>query len=199
MTDTGRRTFLKQSTIALSGLAVGACSGREHDPDGLAIDPRLLRVVGHLVLPTELREEGVERAVVGFESWLDGFEPVAELPHGYGSQEIRFGPPDPGPRWGAQLEALEIEAGKRFGTGYADIGEHEQRRLLERQLAAVTAAAEELPGQPARAEHVAVGLLAWFYGSPEATDLCYGRRIGARTCRPLAAASEEPALLGDGT
>jgi hypothetical protein len=199
MSDTGRRTFLKQSTIALSGLAVGACSGREDEPEAVTIDAGLLRAVGRLVLPTELGEGGVERAVSGFESWLLEFEPVAELPHGYGSPEVRYGPPDPGPRWGAQLEALEIEASKRFGAGYAELDQLGQQALLERQLAAVAAAPEELPGQSARAEHVAVGLLVWFYGSSDATDLCYGRRIGAFTCRPLAAAPEEPTLLGDGT
>jgi hypothetical protein len=199
MSDTGRRAFLKQSTIALSGLAVSGCSPRESEHEGSGLDPRLLRAIGRLALPGELKEDGVERAVAGFESWLLEFEPVAELPHGYGSQEIRYGPPNPVPRWGAQLEALEIEAGKRFGAGYAELDQPRQERLLERQLVAVTEETEGLPGQPARADHVAVGLLAWFYGTSEATDLCYGRQIGAFTCRPLAAAPDEPAALGDGT
>lgn len=199
MSDTGRRAFLKQSTIALSGLAVGGCTGPESGAASRAVDARLLRAVGRLALPSEMGEDGVERAVAGFESWLAGFEPVAELPHGYGSGDIRYGPPDPGPRWGAQLEALDLEAVKRFGVGYAELDAPRQRRLLEGQLRAVASDTDALSGQPARGEHVAVGLLSWFYGSSEATDLCYGRRIGAFTCRPLAAAPDEPVPLGDGT
>ena len=207
MSDKGRRAFLKQSTIALSGLAVGACREPGAEPGtglgeagpGPRLDPSLLRAVARVALPAELGEERTERAVTGFESWVEAFEPVAELPHGYGEQEIRYGPPDPAPRWRAQLEALELEARKRFGSDYSDLDSARGRGLLERQLGGSGSAPETLPGQPARADHVAVGLLAWFYGSSEATDLCYGRRIGPLTCRPLAAAPDEPTPLGDGT
>jgi hypothetical protein len=199
MNDLGRRTFLKRSAVALGGVAVGGCAEPPADSTRAALDARLVRAVSRLVLPSELGDERLERSILGFEEWLDGFDPVAELPHGYGSQEIRYGPPDPAPRWTAQLEALDLEAKKRFGKGFTSLDVPRQRELLERQLSATDPGTDELPGQPARAEHVAVGMLAWFYGTSEATDLCYERRIGAFTCRPLAAAPDEPVPRADGT
>jgi len=53
---------------------------------------------------------------------------------------------------------------------------------------------EGLPA-PARAPHVALGLLAHFYGTPRATDLCYGRLIRKETCRGLTGVAELPPLL----
>jgi hypothetical protein len=42
------------------------------------------------------------------------------------------------------------------------------------------------------ANHVAVALLAHFYESPGAADLCYEAQIGRQTCRPLAAQAAKP-------
>ena len=44
----------------------------------------------------------------------------------------------------------------------------------------------------AGASHVALALLAHFYGSSAANDLCYGAQIGKSTCRPLAASPHAP-------
>jgi hypothetical protein len=45
------------------------------------------------------------------------------------------------------------------------------------------------------ASHVALGLLAFYYSSSEAADLCYGSQIGRETCRPLATAPRKPLPL----
>ncbi|HEV8611963.1 MAG TPA: hypothetical protein VGQ73_00545, partial [Gemmatimonadales bacterium] len=70
--------------------------------------------------------------------------------------------------------------------------------MAERQ-ALVRAALEgqRFGGLPAldRAPHLSIGLLAFFYGSPEANDLCYQARIGNQTCRPLGASAERPLPL----
>ncbi len=50
-------------------------------------------------------------------------------------------------------------------------------------------------GSVGRAPHIAVALLAHFYASPEATDLCYQVKIGKETCRPLASSSRQPLPL----
>jgi len=42
------------------------------------------------------------------------------------------------------------------------------------------------------ASHVALALLAHFYDSPGAADLCYEAQIGRQTCRPLAAQANKP-------
>ncbi len=49
-----------------------------------------------------------------------------------------------------------------------------------------------------RTRHVAVGLLAYFYATPAATDLAYRAKISRHTCRPLAYASRRPRPLEDG-
>jgi hypothetical protein len=46
-----------------------------------------------------------------------------------------------------------------------------------------------------RAPHIAVGLLAHFYSSAAAQDLCYRARIGKGTCRPLAESPRRPLPL----
>jgi hypothetical protein len=56
------------------------------------------------------------------------------------------------------------------------------------------AGGDALPGV-AQAEHVALALLAHFYESPEANDLCHERAIGRSLCRPLAAQADAPAPL----
>jgi hypothetical protein len=44
----------------------------------------------------------------------------------------------------------------------------------------------------AEASHVAVALIAHFYDSSEANDLCYEAKIGKATCRPLEASARKP-------
>src|SRR5437867_2683704 len=107
-----RRRFLKQSAAALT--AAGAlpvpvelfAQAQRAKP---AIPQESLLALAEVVLPvSELGKEGTAKVLSGFQAWLDGFEPAAELDHPYlSSSEIQYGPPDPRPRWQAQLEALD--------------------------------------------------------------------------------------------
>ncbi len=193
-----RRTFLKQSAAAASALALGCAPEGAERASGTAAPPPLprepLRAVAATVLPSEVGPEGPARIADEFEAWLAGYAPVSEQVHGYGTQEIRYGPPAPGPRWSAQLEALDSEARARHGRPFASLAPAERRALLETALAQAEGGLADRPAA-LTADHVAVGLLSFFYGSPEAADLCYGRRIGAGTCRPLEASGERPERL----
>lgn len=191
-----RRSFIKHSAAAVSGLTLSGCTtGEGPAPSpGAAARATLgdtLEAVGRVVLPAaELGDAGIASVVSGFRSWLEGFEPVAELDHVYiYTDEIPYGPPDPAPRWASQLEALELESKKRFDAPFGDLSEDDRRAMIARQLPRNLSAS--LP-DAAEAEHVAIGLLAYFYQSSEANDLCYGRAIEKRTCRGLDTASEEP-------
>lgn len=195
-----RRTFIKRSGAAVGvaltgGVAAGDQAGAD-DGGGRtgrapALDPTVLRAVADVVLPAELSAVEREEAVADFEDWAAGYEPVAEMNHGYGTSEIRYGPPDPVPGWTAQLEALDLEARRRTGTAFADLDATAKRELLERQdLDRGTG----LPN-PLRADHVAVALMAHWFGSPRATDLCYRRRIGVQLCRGIDNAPEEPEAI----
>ena len=197
-----RRTFLKQSGAALSAAAVGAglpsrvdggLGGTDSasEPTARRLDTELLRAVAEVVLPSEVGEAGRVEAVASFAAWADAYEPVAELNHGYGTSEIRYGPPDPVPAWTAQLEALELEARQRAGSSFAALDLARRRDLI---------ASQDLDGgsslpSPLRARHVAVALMAHWFASPEAVDRCYGRRIAERACRGIDSAPDEPRTL----
>lgn len=140
-----------------------------------------------------LGDAGLTRVVGDFLTWLDGFEPVSERDHLYDSADILYGPPDPAPLWGAQLDALNIEATKRFAASYTEIGEDRQKEILERQLP--DHLPEDMPYAGA-ATHVAIGLIAWFYATPEGNDLALQAKIGRQTCRGLESGRDKPAPLG---
>ena len=193
-----RRRFLKTSGAVVAAVAApagaAAESGQEPRPLSLSLDLPLLHAFAEAVLPEEIGREGVEDALRDFVTWMNGFEPVAELPHPYlSSVEVRYGPPHPAPRWASQLQALDLLATKQHGSGLAELPLDERRDLIAADLERHDAG-EDLP-RPAYAGHVAVGLLARFYSRPQAADLAYGARINARACRDLASGAVLPAPL----
>ena len=152
----------------------------------------LLDAVGAVVLPAELGDEGRAQAVADFAAWVRDYRAVPELNHGYGTHEIRYGPPDPAPGWRAQLDALDLEAHRRHGAPFAEIDGPARHDLVTAAMAAEGGTG--LPS-PLRARHVATALMAHWFGSSEAVDLCYGRRVSPRTCRNLERSSAEPEAL----
>lgn len=196
-----RRTFLKTTGAALGAAAVAtsavatSCApdaGPSGAPAGArGLDPALLRAVAVLTLPSEVGDAGREQAVQEFERWATAYEPVPELNHGYGTSEIRYGPADPLPGWAAQLQALDLEATKRTGSGFAALDRGAADAMLRRHIGDPGAG---MPA-PLRADHVAVALLAWWLSTPEATDRCYGVRISPETCRGIETAPREPEAI----
>ena len=196
MADNPRRRFLKASASVISGLTLGSCvDERGADPaTSGGLDRSTLEALGHIVLPrSTLGETGITRVVGDFLTWLNGFEPVAERDHSYDSIEVLYGPPDPAPLWRGQLEALTIEATKRFEAPYTQISEARQKEILERQLPKHLP--EDMP-YAGSATHVAIGLIAWFYATPEASDLALQAKIGRQSCRGLETGPDKPATMG---
>jgi hypothetical protein len=197
MSEHARRTFLKTGAALASGLALPGCvpETSKETRAASAGGAETLQAVAGIVLPAaSLGEEGVRRVVEGFRKWLDELEPVAELDHAYiFTDEILYGPPDPEPLWRAQLEALELEAEKRHEASFALIPREEQEAILKRQLPPNPAAGLS---EPARAPHVALGLLAYFYQTSEANDLCYEKAIEKTTCRGVESGAVEPPARG---
>jgi hypothetical protein len=191
--DNARRTFMKTGAALASALALPSCAPEtsKEAPAAPSGRPETLSAVAGIVLPAaSLGEEGVRQVVEGLRKWLDELEPVAELDHAYiFTDEILYGPPDPEPLWTAQLEALELESEKRHEASFAAIPREEQEALLRRQLP--PSPGSSLP-DPARAPHVALGLLAYFFQSSEANDLCYERAIERTTCRGVESGAVEP-------
>jgi len=160
--------------------------------EALATEPRVLRALAEVVLPAELGDDGIERATRAFQEWIAGYRAGAELVHGYGTSRLRFSGPTPATRWSAQLDALETSARRRHGASFADLAREPRLTLVREELA--TDRMERLPSV-AQARHVALALLAHFYDSPAATDLCYEARIARNACRPLAESPRRPVPL----
>jgi hypothetical protein len=184
-----RRTFFRSLA---GGLCAALVLPRRLWSQALQRIPHVpLLAIGQSVLPAELGTEGKERIVEGFQQWVDDFRPEPELASGWGSAEIPHGPPDPTQRWIEQLEQLDGLAVQRHDIAFADLAGAERLTLLRN-----TITEDSLPlRSPAEARHVAVGLLAFFYRSPEATNLCYRAAIHSQSCRNLSAAREKPASL----
>lgn len=185
MSQLDRRQFVQSAALALPVIAMG----RQRDAGRPALDPALLRALGEVVLPAELGSNGMRRIIEGFDAWTAGYRPAAELVHGYGTGEIAHAPPNPRARWTAQLVALDRRAHETHGAGFADLPPVDRHGLVH---SALEHAPARLPSMVADAEHVAVALLAFFYDSPEATDLCYRAQIGKNGCRELSRAPEKP-------
>ena len=188
MSSTTRRRFV----LGLAGLLpLPFVARRLHVLAVRDLDPLLLRGLGRIVLPSELGAAGIERTVAGFERWLVGYREGGELLHDYGSGEIRKTGPSPALRWANQLGGLDAAA-RQQGKSFITLDPKRQEELVRAALAGTKLG--NLPPVD-RAPHVAVGLLAWFYGGPEAADLCYGVRIGRNGCRPLAESARAPVPL----
>ena len=185
-----RRNFLKTTGAAVSAVAVGACrpASSPVPASPRALSPEVLRAIAPVVLPSELGDEGQKAAIRDFERWVEAYEAVPELDHGYGTAEIRYGPGDPAPAWQSQLEALETESQKRFARGFPELDESDREWLLRRHVS------DEGPGMPPplAARHVAVALLSHWLRSPDATDRCYNAEISPLTCRGVPGVSQEP-------
>ena len=152
--------------------------------DELASDPDTLHSLAEAVLPSELSATQLGAIVAGFQRWIAGYRDNAELLHGYGTSALERARPTPATRWAAQLQSL--------GRPFAQASIPERQRIVQRELD--TLKAERIP-PIGRAPHVALAVLAHFYGSADATDLCYRASIGKQTCRPLAAQARRPLPL----
>lgn len=197
-----RRAFLKRSAAVVSA-AVLADGVEWSRAAGLSaqepragtspqpLDPDLLRAVGEATLPESLGPDGRERAVRAFELWWEAFEPNAELTHPYGGWVIAVGPPDREPEWSAQLVELDRAARARHDVRFADATVDQRRTLLAERI---TDAGDSFP-RPAWAEHVAVALMAHYFGSADASNRCYGVEIDKLTCRSTESAGRVPPPL----
>jgi hypothetical protein len=162
---------------------------------GPRLPPEMLLALGGAVLPSELGSAGIERAVRAFSNWIAGYRAEAELLHPYGSSELESSPPSPVATWRQQLSALDTSARGAHRRPFVALGIREQQALVRQALDGARLA--RLPA-PIRAPHVAVALLAHFYESPDATDLCYGAEIRKNQCRPLVNSPREPLPLNRG-
>jgi hypothetical protein len=190
MPDIHRRGFVQTVAAALPAASLACRTARR--PPAPLLDRAVLDPLGRTVLPTELGTDGIDRILAGFQTWLAEYRPGAELNHGYGTGELAYAAESPASRWQRQLDALEREARERWQRPFAELSSDERREMVRRRIDGDRL--NRLP-TPSAARHVAVGLLSYFYSTPEATDLCYRAAIRKRQCRPLAGSPNEPVSL----
>ena len=157
------------------------------------LDETLLRALATAILPSELGAAGARRAADALARWVREYRPGVELNHGYGTARLRTTGADPSSRWALQLRTLEMDARRAHNAGFATITDDQRRSIVRAQLDGERATG--IPGDIAGASHVALALVASFYGSAEATDLCYEATIGRQLCRPLAQSPQRPVPL----
>jgi hypothetical protein len=189
MASPPRRRFLLQLAALLP---LPFVARRLHAVAVRDLDAGLLRALGEAVLPGELGRSGITRVVSAFERWLAGYREGAELLHGYGTGEIRRTGPSPALRWSTQLRQLTAAAQQAYGASFDQLSLADRQALVRSALEGQRSSA--LPAVD-RATHVGTGLLAFFYRSPEATDLCYQAKIGDTACRPLSESERRPLPL----
>ena len=194
---TARREFLKTTGAVAAAVAVPGAAAAAQEADGRRLDLPLLQAVAEAVLPPEIGADGVREALRDFVRWLDGFEPVAELPHPYlSSDQVRYGPPDPAPMWAAQLAALELLAPKapRRRLRGARIGAApESHRRRPRAVRAGPGPARPRLRDPCRGGSAGPLLFAPCRRRPRLR-----RPHRAAACRDLASGAEKPPALDAG-
>ncbi|GAC1517440.1 MAG: hypothetical protein NVS1B4_17690 [Gemmatimonadaceae bacterium] len=193
-----RRTFLALvGTVTATAVVspdIDAATGGWDPPPPQPLDRSSLGALAVAILPGELRVDEALAVADSFQRWLAGFRAGVELVHGYGTPDIPRAGASPAATWASQLEELDRLARRREGRHFRALDAERRRALIRDQLTGPTLPSS-WPRDPARAGHVAVALLAFYYAQPEATDRCYGALIARNACRPLSANPMRPVTL----
>lgn len=186
-----RRRFL--ATLA-AAVPLAAVARRAHAAAlaHLERDPATLDALAEAVLPSALGRAGARWAAAAFRDWGAAYRENAELVHGYGTSRLRSTGPTPVTRWATQLDDLDARARAEHRRSFRELSVADRATVVRAALDG-----QRLDRMPsvATAGHVTLALIAHFYESPAAIDLCYDARIGRQTCRPLAAQSHKPLPL----
>lgn len=151
----------------------------------------VLRDVATTVLPSAIGAKAQDEAVDNFLRWLRDYREGVPLSHGYGEPRLVRTGPSPAPGYAAQIAALQQAAtdrGGRFGT----LPLEERRAILDAAFKA--AGVQNLPSRP-DGKHVVADLMAHYFRSSAANDLCYSARIGRHTFRAIRVTTVRPRPL----
>jgi hypothetical protein len=188
-----RRTLLQWMTAIAAMLPIERlrlfAQPRELTPEAVAT----LHEIAATVLPASLGPAQIRDTADKFVVWTRGYREGVPLEHGYGHPRLRRSPPSPVPTYIAQLAALDA-AGRAKGTAWNALDLETRRTLLDASL--TKSNVRVLPARPG-GQHVAADLMAFYFRSSEANDLCYRAAISREVCRPIAITTRRPAPLKD--
>ena len=151
----------------------------------------VLKDIAGTVLPSAIGRKGQDAAVDSFLTWIRDYKEGVALSHGYGEPRLVKSGPTPAPGYARQIEEIQQAAqsrGGRFGALPLPV----RRELLETAFA--SAEVRNLPGRP-DGKHVVADLMAHYFRSSGANDLCYNSRIGRNTYRAIRVTTVRPAPL----
>ncbi len=151
----------------------------------------LLKAISAAVLPAALGRRVTDEAAAGFLRWVKNYRPGVAMDNGYGVTHPQLTPASPIDRYAQQLDRLDRAARDRHAT-FATLGLPDARALIEASFR--DANIEQLPNRPA-GRHVVADLMAFYFRSAEANDVCYRAAIRRFDCRGLAESSDRPASL----
>lgn len=154
----------------------------------------VLRDVATTVLPSVIGAKGQDEAVDNFLRWLRDYQEGVPLSHGYGEPRLVRSGPSPAPGYGTQIAALQqaaTERGGRFGALPLEV----RRAILD--TAFKQAGIQNLPSRP-DGKHIITDLMAHYFRSSAANDLCYNARIGRHTFRAIRVTTVRPQPLNGG-
>jgi hypothetical protein len=160
---------------------------RELTPAAIAT----LHEVGATVLPASLGAERVRGTVDMFVQWTRGYREGVAMAHGYGHPRLQKTGASPVPAYMMQLAALEAEARAKGGR-WSSLDLDTRRALLDAALTKANVRA--LPPRP-MGQHVVADLMAFYFRSSEANDVCYSAMIQREVCRPIAVTIQRPKPL----
>ena len=154
----------------------------------------VLRDVATTVLPSVIGAKGQDAAVDDFLRWLRDYREGVPLSHGYGEPRLVRTGPSPAPGYGAQVAALQQAATDRGGR-FGALPLPTRRAILDTAFKA--AGVPNLPSRP-DGRHVVADLMAHYFRSSAANDLCYNARIGRHTYRAIRVTTVRPLPLNGG-
>ncbi len=143
-----------------------------------------LHALAAVILPAELGAAGIHQTAEAFVRWVRGYRAGAEMDHGYGMTRLRSKGASPAPNYLRHLEAV------REALLSGDMDSKRQAITSALEQAKIT----DLPRTP-DGRHVAADLMAFYFHSSDANDLCYRAAIGRDLCRGLDGSEQAPAPL----
>jgi hypothetical protein len=157
-------------------------------------DVATLRAIAGVALPASIGADAKDLVVDRFVAWVKNYREGADMGHGYGASTLRRpSGPSPALRYPPQFAALDRAAAALGASSFAALSPDRRRTIIEAALDEPERVTR-LPATPTGASLVA-DLMGFYFNSPEARDLCYGRDIGTDRCRSLGGSEEEPARL----
>ena len=138
-----------------------------------------LHEIAPTILPQSIGADRLRDIVDKFVVWTKGYREGVATAHGYGHPRLQKTGPSPVPRYNEQLAQLRKEIAN-------------PRAHLD--AAFTQAGVRNLPPRPT-GQHVVADLMAFYFRSSEANDVCYSAMIQREVCRPIAITIRKPEPL----